>query len=329
MSTLVMKYFIIFAFCSISIWLFSCDSPTETKPLEVTIERFDQKLMGMKSKPELQEFLLANPWYTRDLYRAFPDDTAFVSHLYYIISHPGTQQFYKQVDSSFADLNDIKLQFGEAFARIKETYPEFVVPKIYTTFTGLENDLYVSDSTIIISLEAFLGPQAMYRPDQPEYIIRRYEPQYIVPSIIRLMAAKYIKTGGEPTMLNDMLYFGKSFEFTKQMMPQTADSIIIAMPDSSLINNWYAQDLIWAHYIDKNLLYEQNQRVKEKYLGERPKTPEMGSAVPGRIGQWLGWRIIDKFRQENPDVSFLQLMEWTDAPELLRKSKYRGEVEEE
>ena len=323
-----MKYLIAILLCSLSIFFVVCNNTSETKPLEVSIERFDQKLMNFKSKPELQEFLLANPWYTRDLYRAFPDDTAFVSHLYYIISHPGTQGFYKEVDSTFGDLSDIKQQFGEAFAHIKEIYPDFVPPKIYTTFTGLENDLYVSDSTIIISLEAFVGPDASYRPDQPEYIIRRYEKQYIVPSIIRLMASKYIKSGGEPTMLNDMLYFGKSFEFTKQVMPETADSIIIAMPDSSLRNNWYAQDLIWAHYIDKNLLYEQNQRVKEKYLGERPKTPEMGTAVPGRIGQWLGWRIIDKFRQENPDVSFKQLMEWTDAAELLRKSKYRGEVEE-
>lgn len=112
------------------------------------------------------------------------------------------------------------------------------------------------------------------------------------------------------------------------MLPGVADSLIIAMPDSSLISNWYAQDLIWAHFIDRELLYEQNPRVKEKYLGERPTTAEIGPSCPGRIGQWLGWRIVDKFRTENPDVSFKELMQMEDAQEILRLSKYRGIVEE-
>jgi hypothetical protein len=310
--------------------IFSCKSGKEQTSAEpLSIERIDKKLMSFHNKGELQKFLDENPWYTKELYRVFPEDTAFVSHLYYIISHPGTKVFYNEVDSTFGDLSDLKKEISGAFEKIKEHYPSFKAPKVYTTFTGLENDLFVSDSTIIIALEAFVGPKAMYRPDQPNYILSRYQKQYIVPAIVRLLANSYISTSHEGTMLNDMIYFGKSYEFTKTMLPNTSDSLIISLPDSSLVSNWYAQDLIWAYFIDKQLLYEQNQKVKEKYLGERPKTPEIGPKCPGRIGQWLGWRIIDKFRTENPDVSFEELMKMTDAQEILRKSKYRGVVEKE
>lgn len=305
----------------------SCsESNQENTSLEIT--RLDKELMSFKTKEQLSSFLQENPWYSKSLYRVFPDDTAFISHLFYIISHPGTQDFYQEVDSTYGDLSPLKKELSAAFKNIKNQYPSFIAPKVYTTFTGIENDIYVSDSLVIISLESFLGPKAMYRPDQPAYILRRYDKPYIVPSIIRLLSDSYIKSTPESSMLNDMIYFGKSFEFTKTMLPDAADSLIIGIPDSSLVGNWYAQDLIWAHFIDKNLLFEQNQKVKEKYLGERPKVTEIGPSCPGRIGQWLGWRIIDKFRTENPSVTFTELMEMTDVQEILRMSKYRGEVEE-
>jgi hypothetical protein len=324
-----MKFSIYIAIVILSFSFVSCESNKggRISTESVTIERLDKELMSFKEKSELQNFLNDNPWYTRELYRAFPDDTAFVSHLYYTISHPSTKAFYQQVDSTFGDLSNLKEELGKAFANIKALYPSFNPPKVYATFTGLENDIFVSDSTIIIALEAFVGPQAIYRPDQPNYILSRYQEPYIVPAIIRLLSHSYIQSSGAGSMLNDMLYFGKSYEFTKTMLPGISDSLIISLPDSSLVSNWYAQDLVWAHFIDKKLLYEQNPKVKEKYLGERPITPEIGPMCPGRIGQWLGWRIIDKFRTENPEVTFEELMIMTDAQEILRKSKYRGEVE--
>ncbi len=317
---------------SLALALFACKDNGEEeqkKSDKVEIVRFDRQLMSMKSKDELVEFLRQNPWYSRDLYRAFPDDTAFVNHLYHVISHPGTQSFFAEVDSTFGELTDLETQFSEAFSRIKTHYPEFKSPRIYATFTGLENDMYVDDSTVIIALEAFVGPEASYRPDQPNYILERYQKPYIVPAVLRLLADSYIESTPEPSMLNDMIYFGKSYAFTKEMIPEIPDSLVIGMADSSLTGNWYAQDIIWAHFIDKKLLYEQSKRVKEKYLGERPKVPEIGSGCPGRVGQWLGWRIIDKFMTANPDVSFTEMMKIKDPEEILRRSNYRGEVEEE
>ena len=315
-------------FVSFIFLLTACSEKGETDEIDVNIVRFDEELMALNSEAELQGFLMENPWYTKSLYRAFPEDTAFVNHLYYTISHPETRKFYAETDSSFGDLEELKAKFSKAFKEIKANYPDFVPPSIYTTFTGLENDLYVSDTIVIIALESFLGPKATYRPDQPGYILSRYQKEYIVPTVVRLMADEFIESTPEGSMLNDMIYFGKSFEFTKTMMPSVPDSIIISLPDSALTGNWFSQDIIWAHFIDKKLLYEQNQRVKEKYIGERPKVPEIGPACPGRVAQWLGWRIIQKFRTENPDVTFEELMKIKDPQEILRLSKYRGLVEE-
>lgn len=321
-----LSLFLIFA--AFTVFISSCG---ENKPtVEVKIRRFERELLAVKSQDEMAALLLKNEDIVKSLYRTFPDDTAFVSHLYYLSSHPETRKLYDQTQNTFGELEDLQKQFKEAFKNIKADYPEFKEPKIVTTFSGLENDLFVSDTLIIIALESFLGPKALYRPDQPNYILKRYSKEYIVPTVIRYLSNSYNKLDPkDQSFLADMLFFGKSLEFTKEMLPNTPDSLIIGYSALELTETWSAQDLVWAHVVDKNLLYNPNPHLKEKYFGERPAVAEIGPKCPGRIGQWLGWRIIQRYRTENPKVTFQELMANANPAEILRESKYRGQIEEE
>jgi hypothetical protein len=313
------------ALCSIV--LISCG---EKKPeVSVKIRRFEREIMAVKSQQEMASLLQNNESIVKSLYRTFPDDTAFVSHLYYLALHPETRKLYDQTQQEFGELTDIQKEFETAFANIKSVYPDFKKPKIVTTFSGLENDLFVSDSLIIIALESFLGPKALYRPDQPNYILKRYSKEYIVPTVVRYLSNSYNRLDPkDQSFLADMLFFGKSLEFTKEMIPSAPDSLIIGYTAAQLTETWNAQDLVWAHVVDKNLLYNPNPHLKEKYFGERPSVPEIGPLCPGRIGQWLGWRIIQRYRTENPKVTFQDLMANDKPAEILRESKYRGQTEE-
>lgn len=325
MQIKILLYFAIFTIIT------SCNSQNEDANESsegIEIVRLDQELLAMKTQDELQGFLVKNPTYTRSFYRAFAEDTAFVNHLFYIYNHPDSRKFYEETVASYGDLAKLKTDLGKAFARIKEQFPDFKSPKVVATFTGLENDLYVSDSVIYIALEAFAGKDASYRPQQPDYILERYQKEYIVPTIVRFISDKYnVGDDSDNSLLSDMLYFGKAFEFTASVLPNVDKSLIIAYPDSSMRKVETAQGIIWAYFLDNQLLYEQNVRMKERYIGERPGVPEIGPACPGRIGQWLGWRIIQAYREENPDVSLAELMKITNSQELLRGSKYRGGVE--
>lgn len=323
-----MRVKFLFIIAVFSIILTSCE---ETKPdVEVKIRRFEKELMAVKSQPEMATLLQKNENIVKSLYRTFPDDTAFVSHMYYLASHPETRKLYDQTQSEFGELADIQKELVEAFVNIKSNFTDFKEPKIVTTFSGLENDLFVSDTLIIIALESFLGPKAPYRPDQPNYILKRYSKEYIVPTVIRYLSNSYNKLDPkDQSFLADMLFFGKSLEFTKEMLPNTPDSLIMGYSAIELTETWEAQDLVWAHVVDKNLLYNPNPHLKEKYFGERPAVPEIGPKCPGRIGQWLGWRIIQRYRTENPKVTFQELMANANPAEILRESKYRGQIEEE
>ncbi|MCP9768837.1 gliding motility protein [Lacihabitans sp. LS3-19] len=322
-----MRTYIILFIALLTLGLGACSS--EKTEESVDIRRFDREIMAVKSKAEMADLLQKNAEITKSLYRTFPDDTAFVSHIYYLSTHPETRKLFEQTDSTFGELDDLKKEFQEAFKNIKSLYPDFKSPKIVATFTGLENDLFVSDSLVIIGLESFIGPKALYRPEQPNYILRRYSKEYIVPTVIRFLSNNYNKLDSrDESFLADMLFFGKSLEFTKEMLPNTPDSLIIGFTNQQLIETWDAQDLVWAHIVDKQLLYSPDPHLKEKYFGERPNVPEIGPKCPGRIGQWLGWRIIQRYRTEKPNTTFQELMKLEKPSEILRESKYRGQIEE-
>lgn len=259
-------------------------------------------------------------------------DSALVAELTTRIANPELQAFYQQTRTEFGAADELAGQLTEAFANIKRDFPNFKPPRVATLITGFMGpDLVVTDSLIVIGLDYFAGPTAKYRPPNeefPQYILRRYAPQYIVPTIVRLLSERFnAQDRADQSLLADMVYNGKSLVFTRAMLPEVPDSVIIGYSDRQLTETFNAQDQVWAHFIDNQLLYQTNPDVKKRYMGERPFTAEIGSRCPGRIGDWLGWRIASRYYDEKKG-SIQDLMKNTDARRLFQESGYKGQKDD-
>lgn len=323
-STEIMKRLIFL----LTLFIYACGSKDESFP-PATIERLDEQIMSVKSKAELERLLKKNQIISENFLGGSPEDTAFVADIFFMIENQDAQSFYGQVKETFGNLAKIKADFGQAFGEIKKLYPDFKEPRIVTAFTGLRNDMLISDSLVVVSLEAFIGSKAKYKLDYPNYILTRYQPDYIVPNVIRVLSNKYneIDTNND-NFTTDLIFFGKSLEFCRTVLPHIPDSLIIGYSNLDLQHAYENQDYIWAHIIDRNLLNSNNPAVNAKYFGERPYVAEISPDCPARIGQWLGWRIVELYREKNPKVSIQDLMKNKNALEILRGSKYRGQLDE-
>lgn len=264
----------------------------------------------------------------------FGDDTALVDALYTRINDPELNLLYQQVQDEFTDVTPITNPLTEAFATIKENFPAFRAPRIMTTVTGFMGpDLVVTDSLIIIGLDYFAGPKAKYHPpraDYPDYLLRRYRKPYIAPAIVFAISDKYNATNrADQTLLADMVYYGKGYVFTKVMMPNMADSLIIGYTDHQLTATYASQEAVWGHFIDNQLLYQTNPAIKQRYMNERPFTAEISTQCPGAIGRWLGWRIVGRYHDTHPSISITELMKNDNARNIFAESGYKGQKDEE
>ncbi|UTA68364.1 gliding motility protein [Emticicia sp. 21SJ11W-3] len=331
-----MKYRIPGFFFLIASCFYACqntDSAAEADvsqiQVNVTIEHLENTLMNLKSKEEIKGFLEKHPVFVETFYQTSANDPALIDRIDMLIHHPAIHELYQQTQQAFGNSDSLRLQFENAFRHIKFYYPDFKEPKIITTFAGLDNELVVTDSLIVIPLESFIGPGAKYRPQHPNYMLKRYDKPYLVPTVITLLSRKYNRVDlNDRSLLADMVFYGKSFEFTRAVIPNIADSLVVAYADSNLVKTWHNQEYVWGYFLDNKLLFETNDRIKDKYVSERPFVTEIGADCPGRIGQWVGWRIVSRYRTENPAVTLVQLMENTNAREIFEQSKYKGQTEE-
>jgi hypothetical protein len=124
-------------------------------------------------------------------------------------------------------------------------------------------------------------------------------------------------------VLADMIAYGKSFYFAKRMLPCTPDSTFIWYTPEEIEGSRKNQDLIWARLIEDQVLFATSHTVKQKYLGDRPKTIEVGEKCPGRIGQWVGWQIVNSYAQRHEKASLKQIMEFGNAQTMFRESGYK------
>ena len=307
-----------------------CAFIPDTKNISVDLkfESFSDSLAGITSKKQLVNFLGRNPIMRDNLFRRqeYPNDSVFVNTLYKRFLNPHIDTLRMEVSRVFGDEQGLKEEFIQAYKNLKYYYPNVRIPKIQTTLTGLDNDLIVSDSLIIISLDFFLGPEAKYRPNMYDYLLRQYVKENVVPTVMLLYGidSKYNHTNpADKTVLADMITYGKAYYFAKQMVPCTADSVFIWYTAEEIEGSRKNQDLIWARFIEDQILYSNSHMIKQKYLGERPKTIEVGERCPGRIAQWVGWEIVKSYMNSHENVSLQQLMEHQNADDLFKESKYK------
>jgi len=324
-----------FIFVAILLWncgteeeqcVFVPDVPSADFPLE--LEHFEDTLANIRSKSELIGFLSRQPLIRDEMLRRaeYPNDSIFIDEMFSRFTNPGIDTLLAETRRVFGDGSELAAQFREAFANLQYYYPDFNPPKVKTVITGLDTDLFVSDTLIVVGLDFYLGPDARYRPKAYDYLMRRYDPDDIVTSCLLIygISNRFNKTDlKDRTVLADMIAYGKSFYFARHMLPCKPDSALIWYTADEISGAKSNEDLIWARFIQDKVLFSTNAIDKKNYLGDRPITIQVGEKCPGRIGQWVGWQVVKEYMANHPEISLPELMRMDNAQTLFKSSNYK------
>ena len=89
------------------------------------------------------------------------------------------QTIIADVETQYADMDDVNKALTQAFGRAKEALPEFVIPKVYTQIGALDQSIIVGENIIGVSLDKYLGEDyplyaKYYAKDQRATMMRAY-----------------------------------------------------------------------------------------------------------------------------------------------------------
>ncbi len=302
--------------------------PEAASTVDLALQPLQETLVNISSKGELIQLFTKYPIIRDEIFRRaeYPNDSLFLGEVYARLTNPHLDTLLSESKRVFGDLSNLEQEFEQAFTNLKYYYPDFTPPKIQTVISGLDTDLYVSDSLIIVSLDFYLGRGAKYRPKMYDYLLRRYDTNDIVPSCLLIygISNRFNKTeGADKTVLADMIAYGKSLYFAKHMLPCVPDSVFIWYTPTEMNGSRENEDLIWKRFVESQVLFSTNHKIKQDYLGDRPVTIQVGEKCPGRIGQWIGWQIVKNYADKHPETSLPKLMSASNAQKIFKESAYK------
>jgi gliding motility-associated lipoprotein GldB len=338
MLTILSKTYCLLGICIVLLFFTSCTSKEEcrkapeVKPLskEISIVRMENKLFRQKDAASINNLLNEYPDFKKGYlgFGTYPEiDKALMQDLMKLVNDPFIDTLNQEVAKTYPSILYLNQDIYKAFSYLKHYYPTTKVPHFYTMVSGFSSDLTINDSLVVIGLDAFQGGEGKYTMPTnmvPMYIQRRMKPQNIVPAIIMAYSRNHVVIDdSENTLLSNMIQWGKTYYFMEQMLPCVNDSILIGFHPEEIKSVEKNITKIWGHFVKQNLFYETNHLEVNRYIGERPSTPEIGKNCPGRIGRYIGWMVVREYAKNHPEISFQQLMADEDANKIFTQSKYK------
>ncbi|MHC1706028.1 MAG: hypothetical protein AB9842_00765 [Bacteroidales bacterium] len=306
----------------------SSETSSDILPLKVKVHRYEKDLFTLDPSRLRSEVIRLMPAYPLFLGET-PPDTASLMRLMDYLQDTLIQAIYKETDKKYPDLDTLESELGRAFANYGKAFPGFRPPVVYTYISGIdyENPVRLTDTSLIIALDMYLGPESRFYAQAgiPQFRTLQFTPAHIVPDVIKTMIFNQIpRDNNDKNLLEWMIFYGKMMLALDQIMPETPDYLKIAYLPEQLQWCRENEEKIWSFFIANKLLFTTDSKQIMNFIPDAPFTKGFSKESPGRLGWWVGWQIVRKFAEENQDISLPQLLQIT-GQEILNKSGYKPE----
>lgn len=240
------------------------------------------------------------------------------------------QKVVSDIGNQFKDLSSLENELSSAFKYVKYYYPNEELPeKAYTVFSAFRVPGFTYENTLAISLDWYMGKGYEYYNSQvfPLYMQRRMSHEYITPQVLKAyFTNKYpMEEHTDETLLSEMIYWGKQLEFTKMMMPNLHDSLIIEYTSANL--KWCKENegMMYQHFVDGNLWYETEQNKTYRYVSDGPYTVAANVPIESapRMGWYVGWQIVRNYLDNEKGNPVEILFENDNYQDIFRKARYK------
>lgn len=284
-------------------------------PMEIQVERFDKAFFD--SKPEdLPQLKKQFPLF-------FPgnDDAVWIEKM----QNPQWRELYDEVEKRFGTFGNETTGIENLFKHAKYYFPETRTPKVVTVISEMDynNKVIYADSLVIVALEMYLGKDHKFY-QFPQYLKQTFEPNQILPDIVRAFSIRKIAPPVENTLLSQMIYYGKEQYLQDLMLPEYSDADKMGYKPEQIAWCQENEAEIWRYMIEGQLLYDTDQKLLSRFINPAPFSKfylEIDNESPGRIGAWLGWQIVRSYMKNN-DVSLQQMLK-LDSKTLFEQSRYK------
>jgi hypothetical protein len=198
-------------------------------------------------------------------------------------------------------------EIAEAFKRFHFYFPSYRLPTQLIYFIGpLETyGNVVTKDGLAIGLQLYMGAaSSWYDSEQistiyPRYNSRQFAPEYIVVNSIQNILNDY-----EPLAINgkqlieQMIEIGKRQYILSQCLPNASDTLLLGYTGNQLKAIDENKGDIWTFLSSQNRLFSVDPNLTSSILTEAPYNDYFGEDIPGNVGKYIGYRIVQSWMSQ-------------------------------
>ena len=234
---------------------------------------------------------------------------------------------YKSVIEKYGELTETIDFLENAFKHVKYYYPNAVVPDIIVVPSAFNFGVTSIENVILISLEMYLGAENEYIAKIPaEYIPNHIKAlmkkEFLVTDIMRSwIDYSFLSENPETDFLGNIIRQGKIAYALRAFLRDHSEETLLRYTKEQLTWCKDNESNIWNYIVTNEYLFSANQNIIQQFIGEAPFTTGLPQDSPSRVGIWMGWKIIQAYVEENPDIGLVDLLSEEDDNKILRSYK--------
>ncbi len=242
-------------------------------------------------------------------------------------------------DLLYKDFSPVTAQVIHALKLVKYYFPGYKLPQALIPFIGPINANFetsfgtqgdiLTEEGLGVGLQLHLGKNfSMYhttigQEQYPKYLSNNFDAIHIPVNCMRnIIDDLYPDHSDGKPLVEQMVSKGRRIYLLTRFLPETPEYDCLGYDKKQWKDSYTNEAVIWNFFLDNNLLQNSDINTTKNYIGESPKTQELGDAAPGNIGTFAGLQIVKKYMEKYPATTLQELM-GTDPGTIFDKAKYK------
>ena len=269
-----------------------------------------------KSMPEIYDYELGYCLHIGEV-----DDTTFVNSMQLFYADPYIARLEKRIQEKFPSLENQKKEIESGFKYLKFHIPGGKIPEQVVFMNSFfASNAFSTEKQIGIGLERYLGKQTDVIQELPpdqfyEWIREGMDAEFLTRDALCSWIMTHYVDEVDGNLTENIIRWGKILYLTQAAFPDASEAWIMRYSEEKYqwaIDNEYE---IWKYLADQKMLFKIDDRNKMNLLNEGPYTVGLPEKGPDRLGQFIGFRMLQKY-MEIKKVSVEQLIQ-TPYTEIL------------
>jgi hypothetical protein len=209
-----------------------------------------------------------------------------------------------------------------AFRYLRAHFPEVLVPKKIVLMNKLFSGIKANDTIVTIAPENYINPQSKLVQSIPGDLIYQWQKDgmqvnHLSRDILLFWIQNQLFSEMDDYLAYHIIQAGKILYILNATFPDAPKHEILRYTAEQY--QWAEENefAFWEYLVREELLFQNNIRDKSNFLNEGPYTIGLPEKGPDRLGQFLGYKIVYGFMQQNKKLSLTDLIQ-TDYNTVLQ-----------